>query len=140
MNSIDPAFLCRIGWRMKKPTTEALQKEIAALELKVTAAVASSDRWRQDYHTANFNFAKKQSEIDQVRRELEAQVACERSRRESAETCYDRHRSAVLCYFMAASNPEIAKDAAKMTALQADVCGIIPLRTPEPNPYGGFGR
>lgn len=117
---------------MKKPTIASLQAQVAAREAKVTSAQVAEQTWKTSHYDTLRDLRSKQSEIDTQRRELEAQVKLERSARERAEGDYDRHRSAVLCYFMAEANPETAKDKARLVELQQTICGIIPPRTPEP--------
>jgi len=111
-----------------KPTIASLQKELAASAATVTdlrLRLNTSQGQREEEQTRRYNAER---ETKSVREELERGIAAERRARENAESIYDQHRSAVLHYFMAASNPETAKDAKRLVVLQQIVCGLVPVR------------
>lgn len=113
---------------MKKQTIKLLRDKLAETEAKLLSAVNLSEARRVELR----DLVNKADKADEEHRmnlsAMQGRIDGAIQAQHEAETVYDMHRKAVLHYFMAASNPETAKDMDGLKALQAEVCGLVPPR------------
>lgn len=111
---------------MKRLTIASLQNQNTDLQARVAKLLTHSEEQRRTITALEQKAEELESQIKRQDRKHGDDMACvERQRFDAQETLY-RHRSAVLVYFMAAGNPETAKDTARLALLQHDITGTIP--------------
>ncbi len=114
-----------------KPTIASLQKQIEALNKTALYADGHIAAAREERDKAREELHQLRQERRTEHKQAEDALNSERLARENAESIYDQHRSAVLHYFMAASNPETARDTKRLVELQGLVVGLVPPRSVE---------
>ncbi len=117
--------------KSSQATVTSLKKQIEKLESDLREEKIRTGTQSQRATVAETRCHEKDTELRNRIKAHEDQLASERRARENAETSYDQHRSAVLHYFMAASNPDTAKDSKRLVELQGMIVGIIPPRAVE---------
>ncbi len=106
----------------------SLKKRIDALECELRGEKIRTGDHRQRADKAQEELHQFRVDRRSENKKTEDDFTAERRARENAETAYDNHRSAVLHYFMAASNPETAKDVQRIVELQGAIIGMCPTR------------
>lgn len=117
---------------MKRPTIASLQKQIAELDTKLSAALSSNSSLNDARRAAQSRIGELENQARNRESDHASELCRAGERVIETETTLHRHRAAVLVYFMACANPETAKDGIRLAVLQHEVTSTVASPAPSP--------